>query len=58
VIASLAIQQGAARLKAELLADNTAMLRLMQRLGRTVSTVEDGVSIVYTTLPATRRRAA
>jgi len=58
VIASLAIQQGATRLKAELLADNTAMLRLMQRLGRTVSTVEDGISIVYTTLPATRRRAA
>lgn len=58
VIASLAIQQGATRLKAELLADNAAMLSLMQRLGRTVRTVEDGVSVVFTRLPAARRRAA
>jgi len=58
VIASLAMQQGATRLKAELLESNTAMLRLMQRLGRTVTTVEDGVSVVYATLPAVRRRAA
>ena len=58
VIASLAMQQGATRLKAELLGQNTAMLRLMQRLGRTMSTVEDGVSVVYATLPASRRRAA
>ena len=58
VVASLAMQQGATRLKAELLEQNTAMLRLMQRLGRTVSTVEDGVSVVYATLPAVRRRAA
>lgn len=55
VIASLAMQQGATRLKAELLEHNTAMLRLMQRLGRTVRTVEDGVSVVYSTLPAARR---
>ena len=58
VIASLAMQQGATRLKAELLGQNTAMLRLMQRLGRTMTTVEDGVSVVYATLPAARRRAA
>lgn len=58
VIASLAMQQGATRLKAELLERNTAMLRLMARLGRTVSTVEDGVSVVYAKLPAARRRAA
>lgn len=58
VIASLAMQQGATRLKAELLTENTAMLRLMQRLGRTVSTVENGVSVVYAKLPAARRRAA
>jgi len=59
VIASLAMQQGATRLKAELLAENTAMLRLMQRLGRTVSTAEeDGVSVVYATLPGARGRHA
>jgi RimJ/RimL family protein N-acetyltransferase len=58
VVASLALQQGASRLKAELLTENQAMLHLMQRLGRTVSTVEDGVSVVYATLPAARRRSA
>lgn len=46
VIASLAMQQGATRLKAELLADNTVMLRLMQRLGRTVSTVANFQALV------------
>jgi len=58
VIASLAVQQGATRLKAELSEHNKAMLRLMQRLGRTMSTVENGVSVVYATLPAAGRRAA
>lgn len=58
VVASLAMQQGATRLKAELLEHNAAMLRLMQRLGRTVITIEDGVSVVYATLPGARRRAA
>ena len=58
VVASLAMQQGATRLKAELLTENRAMLHLMQRLGRTMSTVEDGVSVVYATLPGAGRRAA
>lgn len=58
VIASLAIQQGAARLKSDLLERNAPMLSLLKRLGPTVSTVEDGVSVAYTTLPAMRRRAA
>jgi len=58
VVASLAMQQGATRLKAEVLVENEAMLHLMQRLGRTVRVVEDGVSVVYAELPASRRRAA
>jgi GNAT superfamily N-acetyltransferase len=58
VVASLAMQQGAARLKAEVLSENKVMLHLMQRLGRTVTTVEDGVSVIYAKLPASRRRAA
>lgn len=58
VVASLAMQQGTTRLKGELLTENPAMLHLMQRLGRTVSVVEDGVPVVYATLPASRRRAA
>lgn len=57
-IASLAIQQGATHLKAELLEHNRAMLHLMDRLGRTVRTVEDGHAVVYTRLPAGRRRSA
>jgi hypothetical protein len=34
------------------------MLRLLERLGRTVRTVEDGTVVAYTRLPATRRRNA
>jgi acetyltransferase len=58
VIASLALRQGATHLRAELLEHNEPMLRLMQRLGRTVRTVEDGTSQVLTRLPAGQRRAA
>jgi acetyltransferase len=58
VIASLALRQGATHLRAELLEHNEPMLRLMQRLGRTVRTVEDGTSRVLTRLPAGQRRAA
>lgn len=58
VIASLAVRQGATHLRAELLEHNVAMLRLMERLGRTVSSVEDGTSQVYTRLSAAARRAA
>lgn len=57
-IAALAIQQGATHLKAELLEHNRAMLHLMQRLGHTVRTVEEGNAVVYTRLPAVRRQAA
>lgn len=57
-VAALAIQQGATHLKAELLDHNHAMQRLMDRLGRTVRTFEDGNAVIYTRLPARRRRAA
>ena len=57
-VASLAIQRGATHLKAEMLEENAPMLHLMQRLGRTVRTVEDGNTVVYTRLPARRRNAA
>lgn len=57
-IASLAIQQGATRLRGEMPQSEGAMVRLMERLGRTVRTVEAGRQIVYTKLPETGRRAA
>jgi GNAT superfamily N-acetyltransferase len=57
-IASLARQQGATHLKAELLERNAAMLTLMQRLGLTRQTFEDGVTILMTRLPDRTRRAA
>jgi acetyltransferase len=55
VVAALALQQGATHLKAELLEDNHAILALMERLGPTARTVEQGASVVYTKLPASRR---
>jgi len=57
-IAWLAAQQGAAHLKAELLIENEPMLRLMERLGPTVRTTEDGSTAAYVRLPPARRRAA
>lgn len=57
-IASLARQQGATHLKAELLEHNVAMLALMQRLGRTRQTFGAGVAVVMTRLPDRTRRAA
>lgn len=56
--AALAAQHGATHLKAELLEENVAMRRLMQRLGPTVSSLEGSASVVYTRLPSRRRRAA
>jgi hypothetical protein len=42
-----------------MLDDNTAMLVLMERLGRTVKALEAGVTVAYTRLPAgAKRRAA
>jgi acetyltransferase len=58
VTASLAARQGATHLRAELLEYNAPMLALMERLGRTVRTVEDGTSRVLTRLAADQRRAA
>jgi GNAT superfamily N-acetyltransferase len=57
-VASIAIQRGASHLKAEMLAGNTPMLRLFERLGRTVQSMEDGTSTAYVRLRANRRRAA
>src|SRR4051794_28925422 len=57
-VASLAIQQGAPHLRGELPRSDGPVVRLMERLGRTVRTVEDEAEVVYTELPAPRRRAA
>jgi RimJ/RimL family protein N-acetyltransferase len=58
-VASLAIKRGATHLKAQMLSENTPMLRLFERLGRTVRTVEDGTSTAYVRLqPGSRRSAA
>lgn len=53
-VASVALQRGATRLKAEMLDGNAPMLRLLERLGRTVRTVEDGRSVAYTRLSQRR----
>jgi GNAT superfamily N-acetyltransferase len=57
-VASLAIQQGASHLMGELPQADGPILRLMERLGSTARTVEDGRPVVYTTLPGRRSRAA
>lgn len=57
-IARLAVQRGATHLKAEMLGRNVPMLRLMERLGPTVQSVEEGVTVAYTKLPALRTAAA
>ena len=58
VAASLAMRQGATHLRAELPRRDGAMVHLMERLGRTTRTVEDGATILLTRLAASRRRAA
>jgi acetyltransferase len=55
-VASVALQRGATRLKAEMLDGNAPMLHLLERLGRTVRTVEDGRAVAYTRLQQSRRR--
>ena len=55
-VASFAIKRGATHLKAQMLAGNAPMLRLFERLGRTVRTMEDGTSTAYVRLRADRRR--
>jgi len=58
-VASLAAANGATHIRAEMLDHNRAMARLLQRLGHTVQTVEDGHVLAYTRLPLrTDRRAA
>lgn len=57
-IASLAVQQGAGHLKAEMLERGGPMLSLMRRLGPTVETFEDGAVVAHTRLPARHRYAA
>jgi RimJ/RimL family protein N-acetyltransferase len=58
-VASLAIRQGAQRLKAEPLTENEPMLRLLERLGPTVESSEDDADrVVYVELPPARRSAA
>ncbi len=56
VVAALALQQGATHLKADLLEDNHAILALLERLGPTARTVEDGTSVAYTRLEGARER--
>ncbi|HEY1359619.1 MAG TPA: GNAT family N-acetyltransferase [Thermoleophilaceae bacterium] len=57
-VASLAIQQGATHLRGELPGTDGPVIRLMERLGPTSRTIEDGAEVLYTELPAPRRRAA
>src|SRR3954471_10969612 len=57
-VASVALRHGANRLKAEMLDGNAPMLRLLERLGRTVRTVEDGRAVAYTRLQQSSRRSA
>jgi acetyltransferase len=57
-VASLARQRGATHVKAGLLQENEPMRRLLERLGPTVRTHEEGVTTVYARLPAGRRHAA
>jgi len=57
-VASLAAAHGATHLRAELLDHNRAMLRLLERLGRTVQTMEDGHILAYTRLPLRGERRA
>ena len=57
-IASLAVKRGATRLRAQMSFDNTPMLRLLERLGRTVRTVDGDRVTAYVRLRADRRRSA
>jgi ribosomal protein S18 acetylase RimI-like enzyme len=54
-VASFAIKRGATHLKAHMRPGNTPMLKLFERLGRTVRTVEDGTSTAYVRLRGSRR---
>jgi acetyltransferase len=57
-VSSLAAAHGATHLRAELLDHNRPMIRLLERLGRTVKTMEDGHVLAYTRLPLRAQRRA
>jgi GNAT superfamily N-acetyltransferase len=57
-VGSLALQQGVVQLRGELPQAEGPVRRLMERLGRTLETVEDGRRMLYTRLPDARSRAA
>src|SRR4051794_20691587 len=57
-VSSLAAAHGATHIRAELLDHNRPMLRLLERLGRTVRTMEDGHILAYTRLPLRPERRA
>ena len=57
-VASVAIKRGATHLKAHMQSENTPMLRLFERLGRTIRSVENGTSTAYVRLRADRSVSA
>lgn len=57
-VSSLAAAAGATHLRAELLEHNKPMIRLLERLGRTVQTMQDGHVLAYTRLPLRAERRA
>jgi GNAT superfamily N-acetyltransferase len=57
-VASLAAANGATHIRAEMLDHNRSMRRLLERLGRTVETMEDGHVLAYTRLPLRAERRA
>ncbi|MGE5636083.1 MAG: N-acetyltransferase family protein [Nocardioidaceae bacterium] len=56
--AALGAQRGAKWVRADMLCDNARMLRLMERLGQTVRTYDEGTMSAYTKVPLRGRRAA
>jgi RimJ/RimL family protein N-acetyltransferase len=57
-LATLALRRGVERLRAETIEPSAAMNRIMERLGTTVRSIEDGRSVLYTRLDAAGPRAA
>jgi acetyltransferase len=57
-VASLAAAHGATHIRAEMLDHNREMARLLQRLGRTVQTMENGHVLAHTRLPLRDERRA
>ncbi|HWH43368.1 MAG TPA: GNAT family N-acetyltransferase [Thermoleophilaceae bacterium] len=57
-VAALAARRGATHVKAEMVERNAGMIRVMERLGRTVHTVENGHAVAYTRIAPASARAA